>query len=216
MIVLWVQKPASSSGICSGCLLLGVSRRSGRPLSREHLVSLVSHASPCPLPLPRQPFSSPGPLPSSACSSPERGSRELGPDPHGISSSVKKEAIGEVSESGEERVDPTSRGSSPGWDPKVLLEGRWACSSSPPPVPHSRAPHSAGTLPHWAHVTFCRAGRTGKGAARTDVCSVAMCGFCTWRRFVMRFCRAGWGRAGGDPGGMKWRQDIALCSAEGG
>lgn len=79
VMALWVRiprsLPASCSGVCSGRLLLGVSRESGRPLSREHLVSLAPHASPSPLPFPPQPFSSPRPLPSSACSSPGRGSK---------------------------------------------------------------------------------------------------------------------------------------------
>ncbi|KAK7823056.1 hypothetical protein U0070_025873, partial [Myodes glareolus] len=61
-----------------------------------------------------------------------------------------------------------------GGDPGVL-RCAWTCCGHalPHPVPHSWAPHSAGTLPHWAHVTFYRAGLTGKGAAGIDVCSGA-------------------------------------------
>lgn len=195
-MALWVRiprsLPASCSGVCSGRLLLGVSRESGRPLSREHLVSLAPHASPSPLPLPPQPFSSPRPLPSSACSSPGRGSKRTRSRP-----SAKKEAIREVGErvrGGKAGPDVLGGRLSPGWragTPSWLRCG-WrhrghAAPTPPHPVPHSRAPHSAGTLPHWAHVTaFPRAGRTGKGAAAgTDVCRGAMCGWvlCTWRRF---------------------------------
>lgn len=134
----------------------------------------------------------------------------FGPTRHQLFGEEGSDRRGElVWEGAGEKLDPASGEAESrveGEDPGVP-RCCWRSLGHAPPVPHSRAPHSAGTLPHWAHVTFCRPGADRERKPQSMFAAVQSVGFALGVGLVCVGAGVvgnevtGWGRAGGVPGG---------------